>query len=341
MDANIADKIKGFFSKKKTNKQFKNAGPGRRLTDDQPQTSKSKKPSDVYVPIKRDDLTNEAKRARDAALERMKIKEASTGPNFSLKAIREQARKELEEQSKRGVETSVQNLNIAASHESSSESFSVEGVFFRCPLISDEILPKKEWQSKIKAFLYDQLSIDPGHTACLIIKNCNVIDKAEACIETLKKYIANITSNPAEIKFHKIRMSNRIYCEKVAPIEGASEFMRAAGFQEQTCDNDQFWVWSQELPIEFLVQLCEALDLCEVIQLEIDRNIKVLLPSQAKQVSLPPDFFRITKDELLMEQKNRYVNLQLLPFSNFFTIFLILRTTAIEEAQIMKTKVNN
>lgn len=269
------------------------------------QNSKGKKkPSDVYVPVKRDDLTNEAKMARDAAIERMNIKQNTTGKplNFSLKSIKEQAKRELEqENNKSELESSVSNLNITP-ESSATAKYSVEGVFFRCPLVSDEVLPKKEWKGKIKAFLYEQMSSDPGLTACLIIKNCNVIDKAEDCIETLKKYLTNITSNPTEPKYQKIRMTNRIFCEKVANVEGALEFMKAAGFEEVVTNDDRFLEWKPEYPIEMLIQLCEALDLCEVIQLEIDRNIKVLLPSQAENVSLPPDFFRLTKEEILNEQ---------------------------------------
>lgn len=127
-------------------------------------------------------------------------------------------------------------------------------------MISEEILSKKEWTVKIKAFLYEQLSGDPGLTACLIIKNCNTLDRAEDCIETIKKYLNNIISNPNEEKFQKIRMSNRIFSEKVANIEGAKEFMQAAGFTEQTMDDgEKYLVWSKDFPIEMLIQLHEAL----------------------------------------------------------------------------------
>jgi UBX domain-containing protein 6 len=303
-----ANKIKNFFNQKKVAKSFKKAGPGRKLNDDPSSSSahskSGKKPSDIYVPIKRDDLTDEAKKARDAAIERLKLKQS--GPlNFSLKSIKEQARRELEQQnSKQELEASVSNLNIAQEN-SACENYSVDGVFFRCPLVSDEILPKKEWKGKIKSFLYEQMSSDPGLTACLIIKNCNIYDNASDCVETLKKYLTNIISNPTETKYQRIRKSNRIFCEKVSNVEGAMEFMKAAGFKEVIVDSEEFLVWSSEYPLELLIQLCEALDLCEVIQLEIDRNVKVLLPSQANSVSLPPDFFRLSKEEILNEQKTK------------------------------------
>ena len=297
-----ASKIKKFFSKKKNEAKFKTAGPGRKLNDDSAASSSgshSKKPKDVYVPIKRDGLTDEMKNARDAAMTRIVENNKSTSLNVSLRAIKEQARKELEEQKKAPESSGLKQLQIE------DEKKTVDGVYFSCPLVSDEILPKSEWKVKIKNFLYEQLDSDPGLTSCLIIKNCNTLDKAEDCIETLKKYLQNIINNPAEEKFHKIRMSNRIYSDKVATAEGSREFLNSAGFREETIDGENFLVWSPDFPTEMLVQLVEALDLCEVIALELDRNMKVLLPSQIQNVNLPPDFFRISPEELKKEQQAR------------------------------------
>lgn len=299
-----ASKIKKFFSKKKSEAKFKTAGPGRKLNSDSAASSsgsQAKKPKDVYVPIKRDDLTNEAKNARDAAMRRLMDNNRNKPLNVSLIAIKEQARKELEEQRKTEAESARKPVNIAAE----KKNYSTEGVFFGCPLVSEEILPKSEWKVKIKDFLYEQLESDPGLTSCLIIKNCNTLDKAEDCIETLKKYLQNIINNPTEEKFQRIRMSNRIFCDKVANAEGSSEFLRAAGFHEKVIDGDNFLVWSPDYPIEMLVQLLEALDLCEVICLELERNMRILLPSQIRNVNLPPDFFRVSMEEMKREQQLR------------------------------------
>lgn len=299
-----ASKIKKFFSKKKSEAKFKAAGPGRKLNDVSAASSSGsqpKKPKDVYVPTKRNDLTDEAKNARDAAMQRIMDNSRNKPLNLSSRAIKEQARKELEEQKKVEAESSLKQLNITET----KKDYAIDGVFFGCSLISDEILPKADWKVKIKAFLYEQLESDPGLTSCLIIKNCNAWDKAEDCIETLKKYLQNLINNPTEEKFHKIRMSNRIFCDKVANAEGSAEFLRAAGFHEEALDGDNFLVWSSDYPTEMLVQLLEALDLCEVISLELDRNMKVLLPSQIQNVSVPPDFFRISPEELKKEQQAR------------------------------------
>lgn len=295
-----ASKIKKFFSKKKTEAKFKTAGPGRKLNADTPSSGSqsTKKPKDVYVPIKRNDLTDEAKNARDAAMKRMMEKNAKP-MNLSSRAIKEQARKELEAQ------RDTPEPSIVKQESTEKKEYSIDGVFFSCPLVSEEILPKKDWKVKIKNFLYEQLDSDPGLTSCLIIKNCNTLDKAEDCIETLKKYLHNIINNPIDEKFHKIRMSNRIFCDKVATAEGSREFLTAAGFQKKTIEGDNFLVWSKDFPTEMLVQLVEALDLCEVISLELDRNMKILLPSQIRNVNLPPDFFRISPEELKKEQQAR------------------------------------
>lgn len=103
-------------------------------------------------------------------------------------------------------------------------------------------------------------------------------------------------------------------------MEGALEFLNACGFREITLDNELFLIWSKENiePDYDLPTLLEALKNAEQIHLELDRNIKVLLPSQAKRVALPDDFYRISPEEIKREQQ--------------------LRTEAIENSQILKTK---
>jgi UBX domain-containing protein 6 len=56
--------------------------------------------------------------------------------------------------------------------------------------------------------------------------------------------------------------------------------------------------------------LYDALQSAEPISLELDRNLQVLLPSQAaKQVDLPPAFFNMTAEELKREQQMRFVSM--------------------------------
>lgn len=103
-------------------------------------------------------------------------------------------------------------------------------------------------------------------------------------------------------------------------MEGALDFLIASGFREVKLDNEDYLIWSQD-NIEVghdLPELLDALKNCESISLELDRNIQVLLPSQAKHTDLPSDFYHITPEELKREQQ--------------------LRTEALENAQVLRTK---
>lgn len=181
-------------------------------------------------------------------------------------------------------------------------------------MIGEDILPRNEWKVKIKEFLYEQLAIERGLTSCLIILNCNTKEKSTACIETLTKYLQNIIQHPDDEKYRKIRQSNRIFCEKVLPCEGALDFLLAAGFIEQTIDEEKFFIYNGAFDesnsddttgIEILNELLDALQHSEIIPLELDRNIQVLSPAQTKKCELPPDFYRISMEEIKREQQLR------------------------------------
>ena len=110
--------------------------------------------------------------------------------------------------------------------------------------------------------------------------------------------------NPTEEKFRKIRKSNKAYQERVANIEGTEIFLQAAGFLSENIENQDFWRFPEEGDLDQLVLLKEALLGSEPVKAELDRGVKVLLPSQAqKPISLPPDFFNITPEELKREQQ--------------------------------------
>lgn len=320
----MSGKLKKFFAKQKL--KLGGAGPGRRLNSDTPAPSTSTKsnaaPREVYVPPKRKELSAEAKAAADAALNRIQSKDKKEF-NTSLAAIRAQVRRELEaekkakEQLEKTASDSESSIGISADD---AKNFAVQGIYFRCPLINEEILSRKEWKTKIKEFLYEQLVHEKGLSACLIIYNCNPKEKVDACVETLIKCLENIMNNPNEEKYKKIRMNNKMFCEKIKVCEGALEFLNSAGFAEITIDDEPYLIWSEENlePDTTIEGLVEALKCSEPFHLELDRNIQVLLPSQVKKTELPPDFFRISPEEIKREQQ--------------------LRTEAIEQAQILKTK---
>lgn len=314
----MSSKLKKFFAKQKL--KLGAAGPGRKLNSEAPQSSSSHKPhsssKDVYVPPKRKALSAEAKAAAEAALARVQSTDKKEF-NTSLAAIKAQVRRELESERQAKEQQTLSEENIP---ENERKDLAVQGVFFRCPLISEEVLPRKEWKAKIKEFLYEQMEHEKGLSACLIIYNCNPKEKLEPCVEALIKCLENIHNNPNEEKYKKIRMNNRMFCDKIKICEGALDLLHAAGFAEITIDDEPYLIWSEEnMEAETtLLNLIEALKCSEPFHLELDRNIQVLLPSQVRRSNLPADFFRISPEEMKREQQ--------------------LRSDALEQAQILKTK---
>ncbi|KAJ4448122.1 UBX domain-containing protein 6 [Periplaneta americana] len=330
----MADKIKKFFQKKKVDTKFKLAGPGYKLSEKTTSRVSNDSGSSCNVGPRAAPST-ESRQAAAAALARLGgQKQDSAGFNTSLAAIQAQVRRELEAEKKAAALAKETSPTETQSEEDvlSSPYLAVTGVYFKCPMIGSDILSREEWTKKIKEFLYEQLEEERGLTACLIIHSCNKNrEKVGQCVDTLCKYLENIITNPTEEKYRKIRMSNRAYQDRVACLEGTQDFLTAAGFKIQKLPfqdgEEDFWVYSEDNleNSETLQILYDALQSAEPISLELDRNLQVLLPSQAaKRVDLPPAFFSITAEELKREQQMR---------AELIERSLMLRTKAMREKE--------
>lgn len=325
----MTDKIKKFFQRKKADAKFKLAGPGHKLSDSTISSHSSNSVARDARPVKRSGLSEESKVAAEAALSRLQQKRENPAFNTSLAAIQAQVKKELENE-RASASTAATSEEIGRSKDIEPEvhmNYAAHGVYFKCPIISNDVLPRDEWKKKIKTFLYEQLEEERGLTACLMIQSCNNNrEKIETCVETLCKYLENIVSNPDEEKYQKIRMSNRAFCERVQPIEGSMELLLAAGFNQQKltgsdgAEEDYLIFNKDNVPsVDMLTTLIDALRTAEPIQLELDRNLRVLLPSQAAaMMQIPPSFYALSPEELKREQQ--------------------LRTEAIEKSQMLRTK---
>lgn len=312
MAEKISDKVKKFFQKKKADAKFKMAGPGHKLTESSSTAvSSSKKPG--YVPPQRSGPSDVNRQAAEAALARLTTQSKSTPFNTSLAAIQAKVKRELEAERKNNAEFNEIPLGPKQIDLETSSHLAVKGVYFKCPLVSDEILSKEEWKVKIKEFLFAALEEERGITACLILYSCNYNrSKVTECVNILCRYIDNIIGNPTETKFHKIRCSNATFVEKVTPLLGAIEFLYAAGFRQQKLDHngveEDFWVWSEENidGLQTLEFLRDALKSENRVELELDRNVQILSPAQASvKIDLPKDFYAISPDELKREQQSR------------------------------------
>ncbi|KFM75972.1 UBX domain-containing protein 6, partial [Stegodyphus mimosarum] len=300
--------IKDFFMRKRKDQNFKKAGPAHKLNEEkclQPAENVSSASGYNKPPNHR--LSKEAERAAAAALARIEQKQP-VNVNWSLQATKIQARKELE------LENAVKVKEITGPKEviqDACPALTVSGVYFTCPMIGPEILPKKEIENKIKEFLYAQLEQERGLTSCLIIHTLNRNkEKVHLGIETLARYLTNILDNPEEEKYRRIRFKNKIFQERILPLEGAFDFLVSAGFIQETVtsggEEEEYFVFQKENleNLENLQMLKEALLSAEPIVPVLDRNLKVLKPSVVtEKIQLPNDFFNLSAEELKREQE--------------------------------------
>lgn len=312
------DAFKKFFEKKKGDVKFKQAGQGHSLSSATSQHAAHSR-SSHGTPQPRANPTQDARQAGAAALARLEKTSKKGEVDWSLQAIKAQARREMEaeraamEQMKLSDREQQQQAGPREVHLESAPMLAVQGVYFHCPLIGPEVASYDEIKKQIREFLYSQMEEDRAISSCIIIHTCNKNkEKVSVCIETLCKYIENIVSNPTEEKFRKIRTSNKAYQERIQPMEGTKEFLEAAGFTIQELPfndaTDKFWVFPEDKlgDLKALEQLRDALVSAEPIRPQLDRNLTVLLPAEAaSHVELPAEFFNLTADELRKEMQNR------------------------------------
>ncbi|KAH6927694.1 hypothetical protein HPB50_007286 [Hyalomma asiaticum] len=217
--------IRDFFKKRKAEVKFKQAGPGRRLNADN--TPLAHSPPRLQQTQQRGAPSEGAQRAAAAALARLEQQQAKTHPNWSVAAIKSQAKKELEQQL--AAEEVASKRNSTPTVLESGPQAGDNAVVFGHPLLGPELrLPYEELRSRIRQFLYEQMSEEPGLTSCLLIHTCNSPQaKVDTGVETLCKYLNNIADHPSEEKYRRIRLNNRIFQERVLPLEGALEFLQA------------------------------------------------------------------------------------------------------------------
>uniref|UniRef100_A0A131XFH7 Putative ubiquitin regulatory protein n=1 Tax=Hyalomma excavatum TaxID=257692 RepID=A0A131XFH7_9ACAR len=299
--------IRDFFKKRKAEVKFKQAGPGRRLNADN--TPLAHSPPRQQQTQQRGAPSEGAQRAAAAALARLEQQQAKTHPNWSAAAIKSQAKKELEQQLAAEEEVASKRNSAPTVLESGPQAGD-NAVVFGHPLLGPELrLPYEELRSRIRQFLYEQMSEEPGLTSCLLIHTCNSPQsKVDTGVETLCKYLNNIADHPSEEKYRRIRLNNRIFQERVLPLEGALEFLQAAGF-ERRHEEESSEEWLEFPPdgdVEQLRILSDALCCAKPVRPILDRSLRVLLPHEAaQQLVLPDSFFNLSPDELLREQEAR------------------------------------
>ena len=223
--------------------------------------------------------------------------------------IKEQARRELEKEQQVEAEIAKVKEVYGEKEEEVLEAPTASGgVYFRCPLVGEDVCSREEMKSRIRDFLFSQLECgERGLTAVLIIHTCNSPrEKVATCVDTLGKYIDNILSHPEENKYRKIRKSNKAFQDRVGGLEGTVQFLEGCGFQTAQMEGpegapEDFWVLPSEVTdMETLRGMLEALRGAEPVVAELDRATKILQPGQKIDNNpLPQDFFSISGEEVV------------------------------------------
>ena len=74
----------------------------------------------------------------------------------------------------------------------------------------------------------------------------------------------------------------------------------------------EFWIYpiptiEMDPTMSLLHSMKDAIQTAEPIKAELDRGLRILLPTQAsKRVDLPPDFYNYSSEEIKKEQQARW-----------------------------------
>nr|XP_044991358.1 UBX domain-containing protein 6 isoform X2 [Jaculus jaculus] len=318
--------MKKFFQDIKTDIKFKSAGPGQKLTDSTgrpltPQSvSREKAPKDKSPPQSalhqpRQGPTNEAQMAAAAALARLEQKQPKTRGPTSQDSIRNQVKKELQSEATVSSGPEASGTNKAAEpREDLPAQLAVTGVYFTCPL-TGATLRREQRDASIREAILSHFSTDPVGASIMKIHTFNRDhDRVKLGVETIAKYLDNIHLHPAEEKYQKIKLQNKVFQERISCLEGTHEFLEAIGFQKvllPALDQEgpeEFYVLGEAARAEpeSLERHKEQLLRAQPVRAALDRQRRVFRPSAlASHFQLPADFFNLSADELRREQRLR------------------------------------
>ncbi|XP_013885839.1 UBX domain-containing protein 6 [Austrofundulus limnaeus] len=303
--------MRKFFEDIKKDITFKSAGPGKKLTDDtstklEVVQSSSDSKKNRHAP------SEGAQRAGAAALARIEQKQRPK-VHTSQDVIRNQVKRELE------AEAAAQpEKEKAAAAEGSKVKdpacFSVSGVYFTCPL-TGATLTKHQREVHIKEAILMRFEEDEVEASVMMIHTFNKDrEKVTAALDIISKYVDNICKNPTEEKYRKIKVSNKVFQEKVRSIEGSQEFLKALGFMsvmlpvEGQEEEEEFLVLPEQNPdaLELMKERRDRLRRGEPVRAQLDRQPRAFRPSpNAHRFELPPEFYNLTAEELKREQQLR------------------------------------
>jgi PUB domain len=98
----------------------------------------------------------------------------------------------------------------------------------------------------------------------ILQSHVNAPPKQMACVEALGKMVHNVIDNPGEAgeKYRRVRCTNEAFKTRVLAVKGGEEFLRAAGWREQTIEFTRHLVL-QKPDDEVLQIAARLLDKCQ------------------------------------------------------------------------------
>lgn len=321
--------MKKFFEDIKKDIKFKSVGPGKKLTDDTRTTPTPGQSSSTKQ--QRYSPSEGAQRAGAAALARIEH-QPKPKVHTSQDAIRNQVKRELEAEA--AALAGKGNPDTTEETRVKDPSFlSVSGVYFTCPL-TGATLTKSEREAHIKEAIFMRFEEDAVEASVMMIHSFNKDrDKVKAAVDIISKYVENICKNPSEEKYRKIKLSNKVFQEKVHCVDGSREFLQALGFIstmlpiEGQEEEEEFLVLPEQSPdaLELMKERRDRLQRGEPVRAQLDRQPQAFRPSpNAQRFELPPEFYNLSAEELKKEQQQR---------SDLVEKNSILRTKAMREKE--------
>uniref|UniRef100_A0A8D3CSM5 UBX domain-containing protein 6 n=1 Tax=Scophthalmus maximus TaxID=52904 RepID=A0A8D3CSM5_SCOMX len=302
--------MKKFFDDIKKDMKFKTAGPGKKLTAETSGAKPQVVQSGSGARHKHHAHPSEgAQRAGAAALARIEH-QVRPKVHTSQDHIRNQG------------ETLGRNLTQRRSGEGGTSKvpvkdptcLSVSGVYFTCPL-TGATLTKSEREVHIKEAIFMRFEEDAVEASVMMVHTFNKDrEKVKAAVDIISKYVDNICKCPTEEKYRKIKLSNKVFQEKVRSVEGTREFLQALGFisimlpVEGQEEEEEFLVLAEQSPdaLELIRERRDRLQRGEPVRAQLDRQPQAFRSSpNALRFELPPEFYNLSAEELKKEQQQR------------------------------------
>ncbi|XP_037626732.1 UBX domain-containing protein 6 [Sebastes umbrosus] len=304
--------MKKFFDDIKKDMKFKTAGPGKKLTEEAGSSKPEVVQSSSSAKQHRNAPSAGSQRAGAAALARIE-QHPRPKVHTSQDAIRNQVRRELEA----AALADKEKADVAEGSKVPVKDLaclSVSGVYFTCPL-TGATLTRSEREVHIKEAILMRFEEDAVEASVMMVHTFNKDrEKVKAAVDIISKYIDNICKNPTEEKYRKIKLSNKVYQEKVRCVEGTREFLEALDFTsimlpiEGQEEDEEFLVLLVHSPdaLELMKERRDRLQSGEPVRAQLDRQPQVFRSSpNAQRFELPPEFYNLSAEELKKEQQQR------------------------------------